>query len=89
MTTIADALVTPRANPTVTATDRHVVIAGGVDAAGTPLADAEVLELPSFAHVATIPFTATAPHATPLPNNQVLIDDAGALHLFTPPPPAR
>ena len=87
ITQFPDALITPRANPSVAATPRHVIIAGGVDAAGAPIADAEVLELPTFAHVATIPYTSIAPITTALPNDQVLLEDAGALHLFTPPPP--
>lgn len=81
------ALTIARANPTLAATSRHLVIAGGVDATGAAVPMAEIFELPSFAHVAAIPYESTAQLASPLPNDQVLLEDGGALHLFTPPPP--
>ena len=87
VTSIAAALVTPRANPTVAATPRHIVVAGGVDATGAPIMDAEVIDMRTFTHVATIPYTNTAPLAVALPDDQVLLEDAGTLQLFTPPPP--
>ena len=87
VSSIPGALVTPRRNPAVAATPRHIVVAGGVDAAGAPILDAEIIALPAFTHAATIPYPNTAPIAVALPNDQVLLEDAGALQLFTPPPP--
>lgn len=88
----ADALATGRFLPAMAATDRYVVIAGGVDAAGQPVASAEVLDATTLAPVATLAIAPrTDSRAFSLPNGQVLIAGGAPandlLELFTPPPP--
>lgn len=93
VTSQPDVLAVGRYAPAVAATARHVVVAGGVDAAGAPLATAEILDATTLAPLATLPITARADSAAvALPNGQVLIGGGTAspelLELFTPPPPA-
>jgi hypothetical protein len=87
-----DLLATARFAPAVAATDRYVVVAGGVDASAAPIATAEVFELGTLALVATLPIAARAGAvAFTLPNGQVLIGGGSPatdlIELFTPPPP--
>ncbi len=94
-------LATPRADAAAAATDAYLVVAGGVDADGALVADAEIFALPGpgqpdFTAVATVPMVAarSGAQAAPLPNGQVLIvggvDADGApvvqAELFTPAP---
>ncbi len=85
-------LTTGRFAPAVAATKRHLVIAGGVDDAGTPIATAEILDATTFASLAVIPIQARAgSFAIALANGQVLIGGGSPasdlLELFTPDPP--
>jgi hypothetical protein len=86
------ALITGRFAPAVAATARHLVIIGGVDDTGVPVATAEVLDATTFAPLAVIPIQPRAgTFAFPLPNGQVLIAGGSPasdlLELFTPDPP--
>jgi hypothetical protein len=76
-TTVADVLVSPRADAHVTATSRHVVITGN------PI---EILDATTLQPIATRDPIDGTPFS--LPNGQVLIVDNtnGELSLFTPPP---
>ena len=92
ITTLTNALVTPRRQPSITATARHVVIAGGTDGGGAPVATAEVLDAATLAPIVTQPIAArTGMIAVPLATDQVLLvggDPASTLiELFTPEPP--
>lgn len=89
-------LTTPRRDAAVAQTGRLVLVAGGRDASGTLLGDAEVLDAATLAHLATIPMVAARTGATAhtLASGQILIvggvDGAGApvgtLELYTPDP---
>jgi galactose oxidase-like protein len=88
----AGALSTPRIGPAIATTSRHVVVAGGSDATGAPIATADVLDARTLARLATLPILArTGGFAIALPNDQVLLGGgapaAAALELFTPEPP--
>ena len=92
VTVIPGALATLRSHPALAATSRHVVIAGGTDAGGAPIATAEVLDVRSLARIATLPILPrSGGFAIALPNDQVLLGGgapaAAALELFTPEPP--
>jgi len=92
VTVISNALATPRSTPSVAATSRHLVIAGGTDMSGAPVATAEVLDAQTLAPVAVLPILArTGAFAIALPNDQVLLAGgtpaAGEIELFTPDPP--
>ena len=92
VTVVPDVLAAGRRFPAVAATSRHVVVAGGVDEAGAPIASAEVLDAATLAPLATIPIAPrTRAFAIALPNDQVLLgggdDVTDVLELFTPPPP--
>jgi hypothetical protein len=89
---VPGALSTPRIRPAVATTPRHVVVAGGTDASGAPIATADVLDARTLARLATLPILArTGGFAIALPNDQVLLGGgapaAAALELFTPEPP--
>lgn len=89
-------LATPRHSAAVTATEAHLVVAGGVDAGGALVGDAEIFDARTLAPVTTLPMVVPrrGAAAVPLPNGQVLIaggvdeDDAPAsvAELFTPAP---
>jgi hypothetical protein len=88
----AGILVTPRNHPGVAATGRHVVITGGVSAAGAPIGSTEIIDATSLAKVTTLTADPRgAPFAIAFPNDQVLIGGdttpSSQLLLFTPPPP--
>ncbi|HVK82612.1 MAG TPA: hypothetical protein VM513_00825, partial [Kofleriaceae bacterium] len=92
VTSRADTLEVGRYSPAVAATTRHVVIAGGIDAAGTPIASAEVLDAATLELLATLPLAPRAGAvAIALSTGQVLVGGGDAspelLELFTPPPP--
>jgi hypothetical protein len=85
-------LATARFHPMIAATSRHLVVAGGTDASGAPIASAEVLDAATLAPVATLPILPrSGGFAVALPNDQVLIGGgapaAAELELFTPEPP--
>lgn len=93
VTAIPGALATARSRPLVAATSRHLVVAGGTDMAGAPLATAEVLDATTLAPLATLPTLARrGGFAIALPNDQVLLGGGAPvstqLELFTPEPPA-
>jgi uncharacterized protein (TIGR00251 family) len=93
---IPSLLATPRTGAAATATDAFVVVAGGRDASGTVLGDAEVFDA-GLNPVADLPLVVPRADAIaePLPNGQILIaggvDATGApigtLELFTPDDP--
>ena len=92
VTVIPDALATPRARPTVAATARQVLVAGGTDAAGAPIGSAELFDAVSLAPLAILPSTArSGGFAIALPNDQILLGGgapaAATLELYTPEPP--
>lgn len=91
-TPIAAVLSTVRLSPTVAATARHVLVIGGHDGDGAPIASADVLDATTLAPIATLPILPrTGGFAVALPNDQVLFGGGApaltALELFTPPPP--
>jgi len=89
-----DVLVTPRNDAAIATNGEVLVVAGGTDAAGTVLADAELIDLATLTSIGTLPMVVPRTHAIarPLSNGQILIaggiDAAGApvgtLELFTP-----
>ena len=92
VTAVAGALSVARQFPAAAATSRYVVVAGGSDAAGAPIATADVLDAATLARVATLPIRGQiGGFALALPDDQVLIGGgapaAAALELFTPEPP--
>lgn len=94
VTSRPDVLAVGRYAPAVAATPRHVVVSGGVDAAGLPLDTAEILDATTLERVAMLPVTPRAGAiAIALPTQQVLIGGGLAsgdlLELFTPPPPTQ
>lgn len=93
VSTVTDALSTPRRQPAVATTARHIVVAGGSDATGTAIGSADVLDARTLAHLATLPILPrSGGFAIALPNEQVLLGGgapaSAALELFTPAPPA-
>jgi hypothetical protein len=93
ITVIPDAIATARSQPSLAATSRHLVVAGGTDLAGAPIATAEVLDGKTLAPIATLPILArTGTFAVALPTDQILLAGgtpaASELELFTPEPPA-
>jgi hypothetical protein len=90
---IAGALATARSRPSLAATSRYLIVAGGSDSTGAPIASAEVLDARTLAPVATLPILArTGMFAIALSNDQVLLGGgspaSSQLELFTPDPPA-
>lgn len=89
---VANAIATPRAHPSLAATSRYLIVAGGTDAAGAPVATAEVLDATTLAPVVTLPILPrSGMFATVLPDDQVLLGGgapaSNQLELFTPDPP--
>jgi len=90
----ADFLATGRTQAAVAASATHVLVAGGTDATGAVIGDAELFDATSLAPVATLPMVAPRRGASALvlANGQILIaggvdaDGApvGVLELFTP-----
>jgi len=90
--TVGNVLATPRVRPSIAATARYVVVAGGTDPTGAPVATAEVLDATTLVPVATpVILARTGAFAIALPNGQVLLAGgtpaSGELELFTPDPP--
>jgi hypothetical protein len=90
---VANAIATPRAHPSLASTSRYLIIAGGTDAAGAPVATAEVLDATTLAPVVTLPILPRSGMvAIVLPNDQILLGGgapaSNQLELFTPDPPA-
>lgn len=91
-----DFLATPRVDAAIASTTQYVLVAGGRDADGNVVEDAEVFDADTLAPVATIPMVTPryGAAATSLSNGSVLIvgglDSAGApvgeMELFTPAP---
>ncbi|MGE0871909.1 MAG: hypothetical protein AB7P03_25350 [Kofleriaceae bacterium] len=91
-TVTSSALATARFSPAVAATQRHLVIAGGVDQLGAPIATAEVFDAATLARLAELAVEPRAGAvAVALPTDQVLIAGGAsvtdAIELFTPGPP--
>jgi hypothetical protein len=94
---MADILATGRTEAGAAASSTVIVVAGGRDAAGEVLGDAEVLDATTLAPVAVLPLLVPRAGATVriLPNQQILVvggvDAAGAptdtIELFTPRSP--
>lgn len=94
VSTFPDALVTPRRDAAIATNGEVIVVAGGVDAAGQILPDAEIVDLASLTPVASVPMVVprTGAIARPLPTGQVMIaggtdaagDPVGTIELFTP-----
>jgi hypothetical protein len=93
-TVTPNVLATPRSGCALAATSAYVIAAGGTAMDGSILADAEILDPTTLAHVTTIPLVVprTGAIALTLPNDQILVaggvDAAGApigtIELFTP-----
>jgi hypothetical protein len=93
VTVIPNAIATARSRPSVAATSRYLVIAGGTDPTGAPIASAEVLDVHTLVLIITLPILArTGTFAVALPTDQVLLAGgtpaASEIELFTPDPPA-
>jgi hypothetical protein len=89
---ITDALMTARSLPVIAATARHVLVAGGTDATGAPVASAELFDAVTLAPLATLPIVGrSGGFALALPNDQILLGGGApataTLELFTPEPP--
>lgn len=92
VTTVPGALSTPRIRPAIATTSRHVVVAGGSDGHGAPIASADVLDARTLTRLATpAMLPRTGGFAVALPDDQVLLGGgvpaSPALELFTPEPP--
>ena len=90
---IPGALAIARARPSLATTSRYLVIAGGTDPDGAPIASAEVLDAQTLVPIVTLPILArTGTYAVALPTDQVLLvggtPATAELELFTPDPPA-
>jgi hypothetical protein len=92
VTPIPNALAIARSQPLLAVTPRHLLVARGTDAAGAPLASAELFDAATLAPIAMLPALArTGGFAIALPNDQVLLGGgtpaSSQLELFTPEPP--
>ena len=96
-TSIPDVLTVPRTDAAIAATSTYLVVAGGRDATGALVPDAEIFRLDDLSPVGTIPMVVPRAGAVArtLPNQQILIvggvdadgDPVAILELFTPDPP--
>lgn len=89
---ILDLQTSIRHRAAVAATSRHLVIAGGLDELGAPVATADIFDATDLRLLATVPCLARAgATAIALPNDQIAIvggEPANDLiELFTPPSP--
>lgn len=92
-----DFLMTPRRNAAVATTDAYLVIAGGEDADGQVVGNAEIVALPSLEHITQVPLVVprTGASAVALSNGQVLLvggadadgEPTAVIELFTPGAP--
>lgn len=88
----AEMLSVVRRSPTVVATARHLVIAGGTDEAGGAIPSADIVDASTLQRLATIPMVPRAGSVgVPLANDQVMFvggaEPTGLVELFTPPIP--
>ncbi len=91
VTVLPDAIATARSRPSLAATSRHLLVAGGTDLAGAPIATAELFDAQTLAPIATLPVVArSGAFAVALPTDQVLLvggtPASGDIELFTPEP---
>lgn len=72
---VFDLLQTPRRNPGVALTNSYLIVAGGADEAGLPIADVEIFDVETLSLRATLPLHVPRidPHALWLSNGQVMI----------------
>jgi hypothetical protein len=92
LTTHPDVLSIARRSPSIAATSRHIVVVGGLDENGAPIASADVLDATTLELLATVPVTPrTHAVAVPLTNDQIMLlggdEPSGLIELFTPPAP--
>lgn len=89
---VPNVIATARSHPSLAATSRYLIVAGGSDATGAPIATAEVLDARTLAPVVTLPILArSGMFAIALSSDQVLLGGgapaSNRLELFTPDPP--
>jgi hypothetical protein len=92
LTTHPDVLSIARRSPSIAATSRHIVVVGGLDENGAPIASADVLDATTLELLATVPVTPrTHAVAVALTNDQIMLlggdEPSGLIELFTPPVP--
>ncbi len=85
-----DALSVIRHRPAIAATALHVVVAGGTDDGGVPIATADILDAITLERITTVPCVArSGASAYALPNGQIAIVGGepanDVIELFTPP----
>lgn len=91
VTRMPTALSTIRQHAAVAASAQFLVVAGGTDLAGIPVASADIFDATTLAPITTIPCAArSAATALALPNDQIAIvggtPATDLIELFTPPP---
>lgn len=87
-----DTLSVIRHRPAIAATALHVLVAGGTDDGGLPIATADILDAITLERITTVPCVArSGASAYALPNGQIAIVGGepanDAIELFTPPAP--
>ncbi len=90
--TLPTALSTERNSPAISASSRYLVIAGGTDATGQPIASADIFDTADLNRIATVPCLArSGATAHLLANDQIAIVGGtpanDLIELFTPPVP--
>jgi hypothetical protein len=93
----SDVLATPRVNAAIGGNGTYAIVAGGRDAGGAIVGDAEIIELATLERIAVIPMVVprTGAVAASLASGQILVlggtDAAGApvgtIEIFNPPAP--
>lgn len=94
---VGELLATPRSGAAIGGNGEYAIVAGGRDAGGNLLADAEIIDLGTLSRRTTLPLLVprTGAIAAPLPTGQIMIlggvDAAGApvgtIEIFTPAAP--
>ncbi len=89
---IRDALTIARTRPAIAATARHLLVTGGSDADGAPIASAELFDAQTLAALGTLPvLPRSGGFAIAMANDQILLGGGApamtALELYTPEPP--
>lgn len=89
---IANALAVARSRPALAVTARYLLVVGGADQAGAPIATAELIDASTLVPVAILPIASRAgSYAVALPTGQVMIAGgtpaSSLIELFTPDPP--